>query len=388
MPPSPQPRVLFVQPFGLGGAGGGARILRSMLKGQPLEMLSINSDLYPASRVDWITEHHVPIRPRLGRLDRGRLSIIGYTLEVFTRPWIKKKLLRVIEEWQPDIVHILPHWCTDFHLAWRAARERGCRVVMSVHDDIHYTLAKTHPLRKEALEKMGEVWRDADHVFAISQELGDAYASRYGDRPYEIITDGLDKINDAPTPIVPSRLNVYYMGTFHYTYRDNLRALTRALSAIQREQPDLKISLTLRCDSLEKGIDSAFPARVLPFASQETVVDDMAHADLLYLPLPFGPAHEEFIRYSMSTKMVSYLASGVPILFHGPKDAAAGRLLERHHAALTSFSLDESALVGLLKSINDSQTRNAMVENALMLARTSFPLEVLRQRFLKGLLPT
>ena len=115
---------------------------------------------------------------------------------------------------------------------------------------------------------------------------------------------------------------------------ENLRALTRALARRQSERPETKISLIMRCGGLEKGIDSSFPAHVLPFAGHDTVLEDMTRADLLYLPLPFGEEFEKFTRYSLSTKMVAYLGSGVPILYHGPAESAAARLLLRHGAAL------------------------------------------------------
>lgn len=382
---SPDPRVLFVQPFGFGDSGGGSRILTSMIKGQPFDKLSFNCNPYRAPTLDWMEERHLPLRPRLGKLDRSRFAHLGYRLEIATRPFFAKKLAREIAQWSPEVVHILPHWSCDFHLAWRLARARGCRVVMSVHDDLRYSLPPSHPFRKEALQTLGEVWREVDHVFVISQEMGEEYSSRYGPRPFEMITDGLESIPNRPAPVTEGRLNIYFMGLFHYNYRENLRALTHALARLKSQQPGLDLRLSLRCGSLEKGLDSAFPANVLPFADQETVLDDMTRADLLYLPLPFGDQFKDFTRYSLSTKMVSYLGSGVPILFHGPDESATARLLTRHRAAFTCHSLKDNELLDCLISSDDSN-RQETVENALMLARTSFPLEDLRRKFLRGLI--
>jgi glycosyltransferase involved in cell wall biosynthesis len=292
-----------------------------------------------------------------------------------------------MDEWKPDVVHVIPHWSYDFHVAWRQARARGCRVVMSVHDDLRYTLPDKHPFRKESLRMLGEVWRDVDHVFAISQELGEEYNARYGKRSFEIITDGLASIPDDAVPMISGRLNVYFMGLFHYCYRENLRTLTRALARIKSQHPDLEINLSMRCGALEKNIDSAFPARALPFADQATVRSDMTQADLLYLPLPIGAGFEAFTRYSLSTKMVSYLGSGVPIVYHGPRDSAAAHLLIRNGAALVCDSLDDLEMIAVLDPKNGAKARSQVVENALKLARTSFPLEHLRHKFLKGIFP-
>ncbi len=41
---------------------------------------------------------------------------------------------------------------------------------------------------------------------------------------------------------------------------------------------------------------------------------------------------KKFARYSLSTKMVTYAGSGVPILYHGPADSAAYELLNKNNA--------------------------------------------------------
>jgi glycosyltransferase involved in cell wall biosynthesis len=381
-------RALFVQPFGIAGSGGGGpRILTSMVRGQPFEALSINCHQGRTRPVDWIEQRHVPLRPSLGRIDRTRFAGIGYWTEIVSRASFERRLAAEMDAWAPQVVHVLPHWTCDFHAAWRHARSRGWRVVMSIHDDLAYALPGHHPLRKQALRMLARMWPDVDHVFAISQELGDEYNARYGKRCFDIITDGVEKIADRPAPIVPGRLRVYFMGLFHFTYRENLQALTQALAAIRREQPALDLQLVMRCGGFQPGIDAAFPAEVLPFASQATVLQDMETADLLYMPLPFGGKHEGFTRFSLSTKMVSYLASGAPILFHGPRDSAAAHLLGRHRAAVVCSSLDPAEIAAALKAALAPETRQEIVENALRFARTAFPMEELRRKFLLGLFP-
>jgi glycosyltransferase involved in cell wall biosynthesis len=381
-------QALFVQPFGIAGSGGGGpRILTSMVRGQPFEALSINCHQGRTRSVDWIEQRHVPLRPSLGRIDRTRFAGIGYWTEILARPSFERRLAAEMDAWAPQVVHVLPHWTCDFHAAWRHARTRGWRVVMSIHDDLAYALPGNHPLRKYALGMLAKMWPDVDHVFSISQELGDEYNARYGKRTFDIITDGVEKIANRPAPIVPGRLRVYFMGLFHYTYRENLQALTQALASVRREQPELDIQLVMRCGGFQPGIDAAFPAQVLPFADQATVLKDMETADLLYMPLPFGREHEGFTRFSLSTKMVSYLGSGVPVLFHGPHDSAAAHLLERNRAAVVCSSLDPAEIAAVLKSAVAPETRQQIVENALRFARTAFPMEELRRKFLLGLFP-
>jgi hypothetical protein len=382
------PRVVLVQPFSLRWTGGGgARILRSMLQDQPLACRSLNTTVHRGPAADWIDERHVPPRITLvpSLLERSRLALIGQCVEVVSRPGFGRRLRQEIDAWKPDVIHALVHGPSDFHVAWRAARRRGCRFVVSMHDDIRYTLALKHPLRDETLRMAGEVWRDADHRFVISEELAREYGTRYGERPWEINTDGLEEIPSQAAPIVPGRLRVYFMGLFHSDYRENLSALCGALAQLKKDLPETKIELIMRCGGFKKGTDAAFPARMLPYADQAAVIADMADVDLLYLPLPVGARYEPFTRFSLSTKMVSYLGSGVPILYHGPPGAAVAGLLEKHQAAFACHSLDEGDLVRALVSSLVAGRRDEVVGRALELARTRFSLIDLRRKFLGGL---
>lgn len=98
------------------------------------------------------------------------------------------------------------------------------------------------------------------------------------------------------------------------------------------------------------------------------------------MPMPFGQEHENFARYSVSTKMVTYLGSGLPILYHGPTTSAAYELLESHRAAITITTLD-SVVIGKLLNGIDAHTREQVVKNALGLASREFMLAEQTRKF-------
>jgi len=376
---------MFVQPYGLGSSSGGSRILSNMIREQPFAAHSVNTDPLPAPPVEGISETHLPVRPTLGRLDRSRFSKLGKCLEMAWRLSFKKRLSAHFEACDPKIVHVLPHGASDFFIAWQLARARGNRVVMSVHDDLRYTLLG-HPLRQKSDLWLAKMWLDVDQVFIISEQLGQEYSRRYGRREYEIITDGVENISNIPPKRPSHRLHLYFMGLFHHAYGKNLLNLTRALAAFKAIRPELDLRLKMRCASLPRKLRLEFKPEVLPFANQHTVEDDLKNADLLYLPLPFDEVTKNFTNYSLSTKMVSYLASGLPILYHGPADSAAGTLLSTHSAAISWNNLDPKIGQAAFSALFSSQFCEGMGKNALALARSSFDLKGLKAKFLKGIL--
>jgi len=122
------------------------------------------------------------------------------------------------------------------------------------------------------------------------------------------------------------------------------------------------------------------PVKVLGFAPDANVVeDDLLSADLLYQPLPFEARALNFGRFSMSTKMVTYLGSGLPILYHGPRDAAASNLLAANGAAITCSTMDAESIAAQVTE--GMANREEIVKNALALARDRFMLADQQRRF-------
>jgi hypothetical protein len=183
-------------------------------------------------------------------------------------------------------------------------------------------------------------------------------------------------------------MTIYFMGLFHQSYQDNLRALLAAQTMIQEHFRKTRLRIRLRCDSIPADLVTAQnEVEVLPFATQDQVLRDMEEADLLYLPLPFGEKYTDFVRYSLSTKMVTYLGSGRPILLHAPRDSTAAELLLRERAAayLPSNTPKEIAIVlgDILKSPG---SLNHCVSNALRLAQAKFDAQAIHSRFWNSVL--
>jgi hypothetical protein len=165
------------------------------------------------------------------------------------------------------------------------------------------------------------------------------------------------------------------------TYEQNLRALLDAIKILESQNPAVQFRLTCRCEHIRAHVvNGATEVTVLPFATEGQVKRDMESADLLYLPLPFGEAHEKFARYSLSTKMVTYAGSGVPILYHGPETSAAYDILRQYHAAIFLVSLRPEEIAESLDQLTD-QTRIEVASNALELARRDFMLVDQTRRF-------
>ena len=372
-------RIAFVQPFGLGSPGGGPKILRALLEDAPVDWKSFAAGVRPPS-VPFVVEDHLPLRPSFGRLEQTRFHRFLKKLNPLFEGKFERRLESACRKFGATDLHSIP--CgADFAASWRVARRLGLKFHLNVHDDQFATPGR-HVLGPQAINLLPEIWRDADSRFVISEPLGWEYCSRYGERPYEIITDGVETLGSLRVAI-PNRLNIYFMGLFHNRYEPNLACLSEAVEILRKNHPEWQAGIRLRCGAMRRGFrPGGTSIQILPFGTESDIENDLAQVDLLYMPLPFGPEDEFFVRFSLSTKMVTYLGSGIPILYHGPQNSAAHGVLTAGGAAFTFDSLHAAALAEILaRVVAHPELGRQHAGRALELAFAKFLLSDQRSRF-------
>jgi len=375
--------VAFTHPFGLQSPTGGSRIMRALLQNAPDRFVSIctSSDAPPETNLG--QEVHVPLRPDFGRIERTRFARLPAALAPLFARRFARRLEQVCRECGARAIHSIAHGGMDFYSAFLVAKKLGIPFFLQVHDDFIFS-ARGIRSEEAAHAALLEAWQDAAVRFVISPQLGAEYCRRYGDKDYLVITDGVERIAEAPRERGSQDLQVYFMGLFHLDYEPNLRVLLAALSQLQEEGSAGKISVVLRCGGVRPRLLKSYEkfVRILPFASEAEVQADLKQAGLLYLPLPFEKEYEFFVRFSLSTKMVTYVASGIPILYHGPPDSAVHDLLKSNDAALLCTDPSPDVLAEMLRVyVNDKDMGTHSARNALELARRTFNLSQIRERF-------
>ena len=372
--------LVSVQSFGLGSPGGGPRILRALYGDAPLAVLNVATGPRTPAPAAGHDQIHLALRPALGRVEGSRLMPLCSALDLPLAPLLCRRLTRLGARRGARGVHAVAHEL-EFWPALCAARALGLPFFLSVHDDLHYNY-RTVTL-PGALTRLGRAWRAAEHRFVISEAMGEECCRRHGRRAYSLVTDGLTAAQIGSVEPVLG-LRVYFAGLFHRSYIPNLPPFARALRRLHEQDPGRPLELVCRSGAVPVAIDGAVPLTVLAFGSEQDVQDDLRRVDLLYLPLPFEDAFAGLVDFSLSTKLITYLGSGRPIVYHGPARGAAHDLLARHDAAIMATSQDPATIAAAIAA--GIARSDAIVANALRLARRDFLLEQQRRRFWEPIL--
>lgn len=380
---SAQPKSVgvFLQPFGMRSPGGGPRILRALVEDSRYRIHSISSSPTPPPESEF-EEAHLRFRPHFGRVERSRFAWLPTAFDGRWKAGFRRRLEKHLEAASPAFVHLIPHDTLDFAAGFDFCRQKNIPCIVSVHDHPEYCFLRSQS-KREQIRCFADVWRHATARTVISKELGESLDDRFGSQTWTIITDGNVAKKTSPRKQDRENVQIYFMGLMHQSYLPNLHAFCQAIEQLRSEFPNVTIRFRLRCGALPPQIMTAFPwLEVLPYADEATVDADIDQSDLLYLPLPFTTEHALFTNFSLSTKMVSYLAAARPIFFHGPPESAAGQLLNSTNSAFVCDSPDLANVHNCLHAVMEDPSQfDSIISNATSLAETHFSLPEIRKRF-------
>jgi glycosyltransferase involved in cell wall biosynthesis len=120
----------------------------------------------------------------------------------------------------------------------------------------------------------------------------------------------------------------------------------------------------------------------LGWKSQTEAVKILAGCNFLYCPYPFDPSMEDVVRQSFPSKLVLYLASGRPIIFHGPVYSAAADYIAGKGCGVLATSLSaESILREIERLVGDRELYANIASKAQTAFLEDFTLESMVRSF-------
>jgi colanic acid biosynthesis glycosyl transferase WcaI len=175
------------------------------------------------------------------------------------------------------------------------------------------------------------------------------------------------------------KFNVLYSGTLGLKH-DPL--VLTALADDFAAHPDVAVTVVAAgqgADMLRAEIQARPRANLnlLPLQPMETLPDVLGSADVVLALL-----EEDAGRFSVPSKVLSYLCAHRPIILSAPRENLAARLLADAGAGVVVEAGDTSALVEAARRLHgDSQIRTAMGTSGRAYAETNFDVKAVAARF-------
>jgi hypothetical protein len=304
-------------------------------------------------------------------------------------PAIARRVAAWAAPFRPEVIWVLAELGAT-NVAHCLRRLLGVPIHATVHDA--YECARFidppryHPIYLHCTRRM---FRRAKSVDAVSDELLAHIRDRYGERdldgiafPPSIARDQMAGAAPAVDPNgTPAVRRIGICGstrTSAWQWESFVRLLARLPYAFE--------IVTFVYEDLFPKVD--LPANVRrvahPYAPTERdLIRSFREGGIwaAYVGLWKDDVARPFARFSMSSKITTYAAAGVPVIIDGPEEAASWRLVDRYGAGILCGGDEEESLRRLSSLFGEEESRRRMAEGSARLCREALDLDANIERF-------
>ena len=251
-------------------------------------------------------------------------------------------------EQKVDAVWAVLQGQTMVRMARPVARRLKAPLYTQVWDPLSWWL-KAHlvdPLNRSAAQKeFAAAVRASVSCATASWPMADAYCDRYGVRTIPVIAS-LDPALARPPALAPRRADELIIGMAGQFYaQEEWHHLIDALNHAGWRIAGRNVRIRVFSKETPAVPAPADKIEHRGFIPQSDLVGALAEeTDVLYCPYPFQPAMAEVARLSFPSKLPIYLASGRPVVFHGPDYSAAHQFLQETGAAVCARGVAPAAV--------------------------------------------
>lgn len=378
--PASFPRLLVATEFSPNSAGGSGAIIRQMLKDWPSENLYWWSCLPDRNQHfgQKVAAHSIARIPAKLYPNRRWLRPRSWLLDKFWTPWAARHLRMTLQQFRPEAVWVIAHGWSIPPLA-RALPRSGIGFHVSIHDFADRGLPEAPAWEVARLRKLASL---ADQLYAsaatrdgICQAMVDDLRARTRCDGH-VIRAGLElgdfEFLGSPTELPVCEIKIAYAGTIHVEKTFDL-----FISALGRIRHRLPLPVTIEFFSdhsyrTRKWFDPAWMHEHgnLPAADLAT---ELKKCSWGFSPMDLWDEDPRYNRFSLPTKLVSYLAAGLPVITLGHPESTVVKVAGAYEIGLctTTTALDD--LSGqLLAALSEPNPRRKYRAEVLRCAEVEF----------------
>ncbi|MFH1366680.1 MAG: glycosyl transferase [Patescibacteria group bacterium] len=305
-------------------------------------------------------------------------------IDLFYLNILTKKIVKFAKENKVEAIWCVLEGLTLIRLARRLRMELGIPLITQVWDPPEWWLRvrKVAPkYRDKILQEFEEALKDSRVCATTSWAMAKEYYDKYGVETIPFLPSLPPEMALSPSR-QPHERGDYIIALAGQIYaKKEWEALITALNLVNwriNNRP-VQINLLGRFKIERKpGIN------ILGWQSQTDTIKKLSEADLLYCPYWFDPVYEKETRLSFPSKLTTYLASGRPVLFHGPAYASVAKFLLATSSGYTCFSLKSQDIIDSLTNIfSDAKLYSLLAFNGRQTFDQYFTTSSLRNNFNK-----
>lgn len=249
----------------------------------------------------------------------------------------------------------------------------------------NYRSINSKSFKRHSQKALYLILNNAHKTFTSSEKMAREYSILYK-REFLFFPNPVK----LPQIISQKTNNVVFLGKIGNHNIVSLKSMAMALSKLS-ESHDLTLIFDIYSNQdvkYEKSLKGVYNHCVFhQWVTREEVYKILYGASILFLPISINTQTIKFTKYSMSTKMAEYLASGSPVIFQGPPQIAMTEFLETYNCATVIKHLSVDELIAAVKDAYQMGPRiQRQLENAQKTYKECFDQDIISTNFKNSIL--
>jgi len=294
---------------------------------------------------------------------------------------LNRQIMNEIKSFNPEIIYTIGGGVASLKIAYELSCKLNIPIVIHFMDNwIHCIQWEDNPFLKfykRSLRRYARLcYNRTTACLAISPRMAEVYTAETGIQHFAL----MNSIRVEDYICLPREEDSYfyfvYAGGLHLgRYRSLYQIGFMIDKLLEKTEKKLRLIIYTSLSNIQfyqnkfEDLQSVILRPAVPHSEMKRVYES---SDVLVHVETSSIRNNDFFKYSISTKIPEYLATGKTILFYGPSDIYLYEFLSDNKIAITAF--DEESLWQSLIRIISGEAISIYAQNAIAFAREHFDI--------------
>jgi hypothetical protein len=299
---------------------------------------------------------------------------------------LQSRCNQIIEDKGIDTVWAILNGPMIIPIVEHIVKRQNVRVIPQIWDTPEYVINMLHlymaPFsRWDILNRFEFILKNVPLAITISDSMGRIYQERYGVKFKTMVYCPPMKTwreTTKPRSTASERINIVFAGSL-YAWKE-WESFLNAVEIRNGSSGHPKINVIFM-GTLSRWSKKRHWVNYFPQLPAEAAADIVNSANIAYLPYWMSKNHSLAVNTAFPSKLAFYVASGTPILFHGPKVSTPTEFINRYAVGFNCHSIDaEDILVCIDRFATPEFQANYLINREEALQKVFHP-ETMSQIF-------
>lgn len=212
--------------------------------------------------------------------------------------------------------------------------------------------------------------------------MSEEYSKRFNVKNNPVIA-GLPSEFALPPANQPHQSSDFIIGMAGQIYaKDGWNSLISALNKVGWVINGRNVRIKLLGEFVNFVTQSPLCIEYYGWRNQNETIRILEECDILYLPYWFSSEFEEECKNSFPSKLVTYFATGRPVICHAPEYSSPAQYILRNNAGYVCNSIESEEIIKVLSlGLEDNFRYQAYAQNGSSCFKRDFTLDAMKKSF-------